>query len=604
MSTSILDERARKTDDEYTDGKILHEEIKAKPNSSEARYKEILDEQTELICRYRKDGSITYANAAYYSYFGKTAEEQMGHGFVSSIPLDDQKRVKRNVTSLTPDNPVVTVEHRVYTPDGQERWQFWTDSAIFDDQGNLLEYQSVGRDCTQHKEIEKTLKESEDRFRKLISKMCNGFALFEVVTDRAGEPKDCRFLEVNPAFNKIFGLKTDNIIGKTIRDVLPGTESFWVDQCSNVARTGKSIHFKHGSKLYGRFFEVVAYSPQKGQVAIVFTELTERMRMEAALREGESNFKAIAENANDGILIAMGKGLYVYANRRASEITGFSKTQLSRLSFKDLVRSDEVTRVGQIYKKRLEGKRVPTSYETIIVTKNGTKIPIEVTGSKTIWKGQAAVMVIIRDITLRKRFEEAMGKMHNELERRVHERTQELINVAEKLDEKQKELLRHKLDLEKANKELVQTNTALSVLARNIDKKRDEVEKRIAQIISSQIMPLLEEAKNDSIPEKSRVKLEVIAVYLNDLTPETAKGHDIIISLSAMELRIAMMIKNGFTSEEIARLLHISPFTVKTHRRSIRKKLKISNSSINLASYLKLKLGKTSNHSGMDASKF
>ena len=106
-------------------------------------------------------------------------------------------------------------------------------------------------------------------------------------------------------------------------------------------------------------------------------------------------------------------------------------------------------------------------------------------------------------------------------------------------------------------------------------------------------MPVIDEIKNDKMLEKTRAKLDVLAAYLNDLTPEAARSNDIIVSLSAMELRVAMMIKNGFTSEEIARLLHISPHTVKTHRRSIRKKLNIKNADINLASYLKLKLGKT-----------
>jgi DNA-binding CsgD family transcriptional regulator len=201
---------------------------------------------------------------------------------------------------------------------------------------------------------------------------------------------------------------------------------------------------------------------------------------------------------------------------------------------------------------------------------------------------------VIRDITLRKRFEEALGKSHNDLERRVRERTNVLMEVTKKLEGKQKELIRHRLDLEKANKELFQTNTALSVLARNIDRKRDEVEKKIAQSISSQIMPLLEEIKYDNIPEKTRAKLDVLEAYLNDLTPKAVRGHDIIISLSAMELRVGMMIKNGFSSEEIARLMHISPHTVKTHRKSIRRKLNIKNADINLASYLKLKLGRPS----------
>jgi DNA-binding CsgD family transcriptional regulator len=221
-------------------------------------------------------------------------------------------------------------------------------------------------------------------------------------------------------------------------------------------------------------------------------------------------------------------------------------------------------------------------------------MPVEVSGANTFWKGQRAIMVAIRDITLRKRFEEALGQINSELENRVQVRTIELMDIAEKLEDKQRELLRHKLDLEKANKELVQTNTALSVLARNIDKKRDEVEKKIAQTISAHIIPLIDEIKNDKLSEKSRVKLEVLAAYLNDLTPDAAKGHDVIISLSATELRIAMMIKNGFSSDEIARLLHISPHTVKTHRRSIRRKLNITNADINLSSYLRLKLGKAS----------
>jgi DNA-binding CsgD family transcriptional regulator len=234
-----------------------------------------------------------------------------------------------------------------------------------------------------------------------------------------------------------------------------------------------------------------------------------------------------------------------------------------------------------------------------MIRKSGDIIPIEVTGSKTVWHGQPAVMIIIRDISTRKQLEAGMGKINSKLEERVKERTQELVAVTDKLEEKQKELCRHKLDLEKSNKELVQTNTALTVLARNIDKKRDEVEKKIARAISSQILPLVEEINNDKLHEKTRAKLDVLSAYLNDLTPQASRVHDIIVSLSPMELRVTMMIKNGFSSEEIARVLNISPHTVKTHRRSIRRKLNIKNSTINLSSYLKLKLGKTSNGSNL-----
>jgi PAS domain S-box-containing protein len=454
--------------------------------------------------------------------------------------------------------------------------------------------ESIKREIENHIQLGKSLQKSEKHFRSLISKMGNGFTLNEILFDKDLKPFDCRFLEVNPAFENITGLYKDELIGKSVRNVFPGTESFWITKCGQVALNEKPLQFKTCSKLFDRYFEIIAYCPQKAQVAIVFTDITERIKIEEQLRESENNFRAIAENANDGILIATGEGTYVYANQRASKMTKYSIDELMTKSFKDLVFPDQIQRVSQIYKNRIAGKPVPQNYETMILKKDGGILPIEVTGSKTYWREKPAVMILIRDIGLRKRFEKALGEINKELELRVTVRTKELMDIAEKLEDKQKELLRHKLDLEKANRELVQTNNALSVLARNIDRKKDDLEKKIAQTISAQIMPIIEEIQKDKIPEKSRVKVDVLTAYLNDLTPDAAKGHDIIISLSAMELRIAMMIKNGFSTDEIARLLHISPHTVKTHRRNIRKKLNIRNSNINLTSYLKFKLNKAS----------
>jgi PAS domain S-box-containing protein len=379
-----------------------------------------------------------------------------------------------------------------------------------------------------------------------------------------------------------------------VSEVFPGTESFWVDQCGQVALSGTAVQFKNCSKLFNRYFEIIAYSPAKGQVAAVFTDITERMEMQGALRESENDFRAIAENANDGILIGAGvdNNRFIYANSKASDLTGFSIIELLNMGYEDLVHPDEFGRIGQRYPRKILGEPVMPYYETIFVKKDGAHITVEVTRSQTFWHGQLAVMVVFRDISPRKRLEVALGRSHSDLERRVQERTNILMEIAKKLEEKQRELMRHKRDLEKVNKELFQTNIALSVLARNIDKKRDEVEKKTAQIIGSQIMPLLKEIKDDRLAEKTRAKLEVLDAYLSDLTPGAARSHGIIISLSAMELRVAMMIKNGFSSEEIAQLLHISPHTVKTHRKTIRRKLKLKNSDINLASYLKLKLGR------------
>lgn len=558
---------------------------------SELSFKVFIEQSPNMIF-INKGGKIVYVNHKCEELMGYTREEFLSPDFdFTGLIATESAELKAPDFSLSAgDSEPAPHEYVLVNKYGEK-----IDAII---SSKRIDYESrqavigIVTDITNLKQAERLLRKSEESRRKLIAEMCNGFALNEICFDRNGMPIDCRFLEVNQAFENITGLKSADMVGKTITDVFPGTESFWVDKCGKVATSGKPVQFKNGSKLFDRFFEVIAYCPQKGLVATVFTDITERLQIENSLRESENNFRAIAENANDGILIAIDRGDYVYANRRASEITGYGIPELLTMSYKDLAHPDEIEGAQRIYKNRLSDRSVPHSYETLLLRKDNTNIPIEVTGAKTLWRGRAATIAVIRDIKLRKRFEDALGKINSELERRVEERTTELMDITEKLEDKQRELLRHKLDLEKANKELVQTNTALSVLARNIDKKRDEVEKKIAQTISAQIVPLIDEIKKDKIPAKILVKLDVLEAYLNDLTPEVAKGHDIIISLSTMELRVAMMIKNGFSSDEIARLLHISPHTVKTHRRSIRKKLNLKNANINLSSYLRLKLGR------------
>jgi PAS domain S-box-containing protein len=131
-------------------------------------------------------------------------------------------------------------------------------------------------------------------------------------------------------------------------------------------------------------------------------------RAEKALRYSEENFRALVENATDGILIATGKGIYVYANKGAAKITGYSVAELLNLSMKDLTHPDDYKRVAERYRKRLAGKSVPRQYETVIIRKDGQSVPIEITAAKTFWQGESAGLAIMRDITERRKVEEAL----------------------------------------------------------------------------------------------------------------------------------------------------------------------------------------------------
>jgi PAS domain S-box-containing protein len=135
---------------------------------SSERYKAIVEDQVELVCRWKPGGMLTFVNDAYCCYFGKGRDMLLGKSFLPGIVEEDKKRAADVFESMNRENPVVTREYRVMLPSGDIRWHLWIDRAIFDDQGRIEEYQSVGRDITAQKLIQEELRESEERFRMVI----------------------------------------------------------------------------------------------------------------------------------------------------------------------------------------------------------------------------------------------------------------------------------------------------------------------------------------------------------------------------------------------------------------------------------------------------
>ncbi|MEM7117638.1 MAG: ATP-binding protein [Chloroflexota bacterium] len=141
-------------------GHILNRyETESALKKSETLFRAIVEDQTELICRFLPDGRLTFVNEAYCRYFNKTATELMGRSFMPFIPEEDRLVVEKVFSSLSITNPVITYEHRVGLENGDIRWMEWTDRAIFDEQGAFLEFQAVGRDITKAKEAEIGLKQ-------------------------------------------------------------------------------------------------------------------------------------------------------------------------------------------------------------------------------------------------------------------------------------------------------------------------------------------------------------------------------------------------------------------------------------------------------------
>jgi PAS domain S-box-containing protein len=138
---------------DITERKQMDEALKM----SEQKYRNVVEDQTEFICQFLPDGTHIFVNDAYCRYFDKKREEIIGHMFRPVLHPEDREPVARHLTSLTTQHPVMDIDQRVIMPDGSIRWQRWSDRAIFDPDGRVIEYQSVGRDITKQKELEKEM---------------------------------------------------------------------------------------------------------------------------------------------------------------------------------------------------------------------------------------------------------------------------------------------------------------------------------------------------------------------------------------------------------------------------------------------------------------
>lgn len=173
------------------------------------------------------------------------------------------------------------------------------------------------------------IRESENLYRGLIGGMLNAFALHEIICDEMGEPYNYRFLEANPAFERITGLKAKEIIGETVLEVLPELKPHWIEKYGKVALTGEPVHFESYSQSLDMYFDVLAYSPQKGKFATVFTDNTARKNAEEALKASELEKVVVLNSISERLLYLDQDLKIIWGNRRVSEFSGLGSEELT-----------------------------------------------------------------------------------------------------------------------------------------------------------------------------------------------------------------------------------------------------------------------------------
>ncbi|MFZ4683180.1 MAG: PAS domain S-box protein [Terrimicrobiaceae bacterium] len=144
-------------------------------------------------------------------------------------------------------------------------------------------------------DCERQQEETRDTYRLLFESMLNGFALHEIICDPDGKPEDYRFLAVNPAFERMTGMRAADVVGRTVREIMPETEPMWIERYGRVALNGEAVKFEEFSHMLARHFKVAAFCPQPGRFAAVFEDITEQKASEARIARLTQFYAALSQ---------------------------------------------------------------------------------------------------------------------------------------------------------------------------------------------------------------------------------------------------------------------------------------------------------------------
>ncbi|MHC9542447.1 MAG: PAS domain S-box protein [Vulcanimicrobiota bacterium] len=334
------------------------------------------------------------------------------------IHPDDKERVYQELHQcFNRDTPAYKSEHRLQCRNGTYKWILDRGKVInWTADGKPLRVVGTHTDITERKNIENALRESEERYHSLFSTMLEGFAFHRIICDDDGRPVDYRFLEVNPAFEALTGLKAQDLIGRTVLEALPGTEPEWIERYGQIALTGRSERFTSYASAIGKWFEVSAYRTESGYFATLFVDITDRKLAEASLRESEEKFRTAFETSPDLIcIIRMPDEVFVDVNGKFTEITGYTRDEILGKSVNEIGLWNDPKDIERLRAELAKHKYVDT-IEMRFRLKDNRFIDCLLSASVTTINGIPHVLSITKNIDDLKRAEQERVRLVTAIE--------------------------------------------------------------------------------------------------------------------------------------------------------------------------------------------
>lgn len=267
-------------------------------------------------CRNTSDWTMAFVSDGVEAVTGYTREEIVGNALISYndvIDPKDRRRVWDEVQQAIKEGRQFSLSYRIKHKDGQQRWVWERGVGVPGEDKGEWWVEGFITDITSRKHAEEQLIDSEHRYRNLFEMMEDGMAVHELVFDERGIPVDYRFVEVNPAFERLTGLMADDVVGRTVKEVQPGIEQQWIDESIDVVVNGEPKRFERFDKTQGRYFDVVAFKNATNQFVALYTDVTTQHQNEETIR----NLARFPEENPSPVLRINSDGVLLYANPAA-----------------------------------------------------------------------------------------------------------------------------------------------------------------------------------------------------------------------------------------------------------------------------------------------
>ena len=405
----------------------------ASVSNIDQQYKELINELPGLICKIKPNGTVTLANNTFLVDLGMSEEEVLGTSIWDFIPKEEHARMKEGFANLKSPQDIFTHEQPTHKANGNLVIQEWTNKGLFDSNGKLIEIMATGVDITKRKNIEESLRISEETTRKLFNTSPDPVAI--------NRQKDGLYVDVNDKFIELLGYSHKELIGKksialsiwkysNARDKLVEE----LQKKSHTTNIETTFCGKNKKEIIGSMSASSIMIGREPHIISITRDIRQQKQAEEALKASEVKFKNIFDNIQipyyetslDGIILELSPSIEKISQYTREELIGTSildlySTPKEREAFlTQLFKTNELVDYEINLKDKDGSIKTVSLFVKILTDSNGT--PIKMGGS-------------MQDISERKQSEEEKKRYTQELEKinKTLKQTQKSLLHAEKM---------------------------------------------------------------------------------------------------------------------------------------------------------------------------